>query len=684
MLFRSTGMGFLMALVVSGVLIVLFRFRRSFYVDDSRSFLSLSHETTGSDTRIWIPVLLSILGWQSLGFFAFALIARQSFQVGRMGRQRIWVTTPLLVAGFALSLAALPGSQGQFWVSADQLWRSSIAAGISRWGFSDFIGATGGTLRFHWLSEGTAGVISRVLGISAVQGVTIVVPTLGVLIAFEALKQVGSQMKFSKEISSFAAAATVVLCREFDVFSLGSLWGIALFIVGLIVLSDTILGRNCCEPALWRQASIVVLLPLITLSQSTLGLNFLLASILTASYSVWKDKSASGVWLLTLLAQSGLLFALRSTLLRSEAADMFSPSVTWNSVLHFRGLDLYLGENFLFVAGVSLLFLFVVSQKAAGLILVGGRLRETVAIRLVLGIVAVSALILANTITMGGSEAQQSRFLSPLVVLVVFISCLCLIDEMKTHFRLVRSRTILVALVSISTLLTIAGLAWMHHLYSSDWSKDRTLGISLSIVTGQALLLILWCVRRSRWGTSPLPRLVSLLLIGGLSSVASGRTLSYLIEFHSSARDKPRFTEYAGGTDAQQCFEHLRRKTPVETIVASNWFRLPPPSRQPKNFMVSAWTERRIFLDGPEYIRYYVDAPRTIKESGADWVDVRYQATDDFAERATRESYEALRAQNVEYFVIETIMPMPTTWEPYADVIFEREPCKVLKLRTEN
>jgi len=177
---------------------------------------------------------------------------------------------------------------------------------------------------------------------------------------------------------------------------------------------------------------------------------------------------------------------------------------------------------------------------------------------------------------------------------------------------------------------------------------------------------------------------MTVLLLIGVLVFASGRTLSHLVDLHRTAADTKRAAEFTGGPQAQECFSEIRLATPKSAVVASNWFRTPTETRSAKNFMVSAWTERRVFLDGPEYIRYWVNAPKDVVDPTYDWVDNRYQATDDFAERATEESFRVLRAANVEYFVIETFMPMPATWEPYAEVIFEREPCKVLKLRTED
>lgn len=631
---------------------------------------------------MWLSVILTLLGWQSLGFFAAGLVAHQLLRHLTKGGTMSALLLLLPATGFTLSYFLVPKFSGQYWVSVDQLWRSTVAAGVSTWGPSDFSGATGGLLRYHWLSEAAGGVISRITGISAVDSTTKVLPALATLAVFVVLREIGSQLGFKLKVSSLGSAATMLLCREFDVFSPGSLWGIALFLIGVALLARHVAshlrGESRYTLSLFCAA---VIMPLVTLSQSTLGPVFFLVTLLTAGLAVLKHRHAFGDWLLLVVGQAASLILLRSTLLESASSDMFSPSITLSHALQFRGIDVYNGDSIPIAIVVSCLFLLIAVQKGAGLILLTRPVLTQPSFLVIVGATATGSLILANFISMGGSEAQQSRFLSPLIVVLTLCSSFALIQQLLR----IKSRTDKwrLALLAIPCLLILTGGLWISsEIYLSSWSLRRSVGIAFMIVLTQLLLFVAAWLRIGRRRSSEFQKQITSLLLVGIVIFASGRTLSHLVDFQRTALNASRALEFTGGLPAQECFKEIRQRTAKDVIIASNWFRTPTATRRPKNFMVSAWTERRVYLDGPEYIRYFVDPPRSSPDPDLDWVDYRYQVTDDFAERATQESYEALRAANVEYFIIETFMPMPTTWEPFAEIVFEREPCKVLKLRT--
>jgi len=635
-----------------------------------------------TNQTMWLSTILTLLGWQSLGFFAVGLIAQHLLWRRAEGGLRSGLLLLFPVAGFVLSYSFIPRYTGQFWVSVDQLWRSTVAAGVSTWGPADFSGAVGGVLRYHWLGETAGGVIARITGISAVDSTTKMIPVLATLAAFTALRQIGSQLGFLPSVCSLGSAATMLLCREFDVFSPGSLWGIVLFLTGITFLNHQV-SRHLEGESVYilSLVSAGIFLPLITLTQSTLGPVYLLVSLLTACWAAWKSRRGYGEWLVLVVGQATLLIVLRFTLLNSTRSDMYFPSISLTSVLQFRGIELYYGESALIAVVISILFLLVVAQKGAGLLLLRRSISNDPRFLITVVATTTSSLLLANFVSLGGVEAHQSRFLSPLVIVITLVSSFVLADELLQDANQVERRRFVLRATVFS--LVLIGALWISsQIYLSSWSIQRSAGIAIMIAGSQLLLLgVAWL--RFKSGTSRHSRSqVTALVLSGIVIFASGRTLSQLIDFQRTASETTRALEFTGGTTAQDCFTKIRLDTPKDTIIASNWFRTPTDSRSPKNFMVSAWTERRVFLDGPEYVSYWVDAPRGQSDPDSNWVDYRYQTTDNFAERATKESYEALRAANVDYFIIETYMPMPATWEPFAEVILEREPCKVLKLRT--
>lgn len=234
---------------------------------------------------------------------------------------------------------------------------------------------------------------------------------------------------------------------------------------------------------------------------------------------------------------------------------------------------------------------------------------------------------------------------------------------------------------AVLTTVTVALVVAYHQIYGAPWSPKRSVSIALIILGGQAMALVAWWMFAHGPLRSPNRKLVGIATFGCISLLANGRNLGNVLEYQLTATDSARAAEFVGSPSTQDCLNEVRRVADEDTIIASNWFRTPPPARRPKNFLVSAYTERRTYLDGPEYVGYFVDESSAISTSSDNWLDDRYQATDNFAERASKDAYDLLRTANVEYFVFETYMPAPPTWAPYADVIFERDSCKILKLR---
>jgi len=650
--------------------------------ESSDSETVVNKPDSGSNLALTLTSALFLMGWQSLGFFAAGLIVARILRTTLRGNVCLILRIVSVSIGFSASYLTEHRFVGQYWVSVDQLWRATMAAGLSEWGYSDFGGAVGMTLRYHWLAEATAGVISNLSMSTAIDGVTKVLPVVGVLLSLVGLKRFGIQLGFDKNVSLMGGLTVVVLCKEFELFSIGSLWGIGLYLVGLSALLRLVMDARAGDSSHWHNAGLAALItPLITLCQSTLGLHFALLSGILTLYSLVRKHSSFKPIATSLVLQTALIVVLRRTLLASETSDMFSPSISISNFLQFRGVEIYDGDNRLLITLTSVLFLFLLSQKGIGLMLLAHSRAKQRFVRLTLLFTSLASLIPANLISMGGFESQQSRFLSPLQVLVTFISTALILESLRhqldsTSFGRYKIRGTVMLAITVSVFVVY------QRIYGATWSPQRSVGVGVIILFGQVLAFTIWWAFARGAFREQTRKLPIVAFIACVSFLANGRNLSNLLEYQATARDLSRAREFIGSPGTQDCLREVREATEKKVIIASNWFRTPPPARRPKNFLVSAHTERRVFLDGPEYIGYFVDGPSSVSTPSMDWLDDRYQATDNFAERASGNAYEVLRAADVEYFVFETYMPAPPTWEPYAEVIFERDSCKILKLRT--
>lgn len=625
------------------------------------------------ETSFWLSTSLVLVGWHSLGPYSAGLAACHftSSHVGVVGRKVFrMIAVPL---GFVLSFSLAPRFSLQYWEGYDQLLRSTIANSLSRWGYTDYGAAVGTTIHYHWLGEAISGVLSRYSSATAVDSVTRISPVVALLIAYLSLRRLALSLGLPNEKTAVAATMTIALCQIFEPKSIGSLWGITLFLAGLYEIT-----RLTPKFATDRQSligpilAVSLLSPMIMLAQTTLGIHFILVCGFVSLAAVLRQRQL----LLPLISLLGIqvlqVIVLRKTLLSSGGENIYEPSISLNNVLQFRGLEIYFGENRLFVAFVSVLALLTIVQMGSGLQLLFKTQERRKGSQVQVLAVASSTLVLTNLFSIGGSEAQQARFLEPLIVLISFISLAVLLRAIVDDWSNVESaKDRVVAIVCTGAVVVVLLLVTVR-LYNSPWSYSRTFRIGTLILLSVALVVAASFFHRSN-GRLSRHRLALSLLLLGLAVSAHGRQLANLATLHRQTIAGDRNDVFLGDREAQDCLGYLSSETPKESIIASNWFRIPEWTRDEKYFLVSAFTERRTYIDGPRY----VDGSRP------QWIKARVEASDGFAIAPSPSTYAALMSEGVGYFVVnrtEADRPIAKSWEPFATVVFERQGCLVLRL----
>jgi hypothetical protein len=185
-------------------------------------------------------------------------------------------------------------------------------------------------------------------------------------------------------------------------------------------------------------------------------------------------------------------------------------------------------------------------------------------------------------------------------------------------------------------------------------------------------LLVVW----RRYANNRWIRQVLVSAILAIALTADGRQIRELIGLHQLPVAEQRVQQIFGNSATLQRLEYVRMNTAKDSVTAGNWYRIPTRSRDSKYFLISAGLERRTFVDGPNFVGYpQIDRP------WPSWLYDRILVVDDFAERATKASYDTLRAAGVEYFLADRLEVVAGNWEPYADIVVETDACYVLKLR---
>jgi len=364
------------------------------------------------------------------------------------------------------------------------------------------------------------------------------------------------------------------------------------------------------------------------------------------------------------------IYLIRTSLLAGSGDSVYQPTISIRNLLQFRPLDLYFGEQWSFIAVDSLLFLLTMSQMMAGFGLTTWkdfRSRETF---LLFVAIAVSSLLLVNIFSIGGPDAVQARFLNPLVDFGTFISLLFFIRAVVNH-PLQNTDGPRLAAMAVAAMVTIGLLLYLQNAIDMQpFSRQKQLGVGSFIMGIQIMVFSLLFTRRRIVGKLRIHFIVT-LLIGGLIFVGHSQVLSKITNALPRSIDQQREEVFTGTTEHQECLKFVRDETPKVAIVASNWLRIPHPSLQEKYFLVTAWTQRRAYIDGP----LYVSNPRT------KIIEERVATSYEFAEAATEIAFNTLEQANVSFFIVNKKQTTITSWEPYATPIFERSSCLVLQLR---
>jgi len=668
----SLALALIVICVLSAVALLTHRLWRSTITKPSVSQEALQIKTL--HFMLAYSVTLSLMGWLSLYWFSAGLLLAEVLRRIVIARIAKLLSIASVVVGFMMSFRQLQYNGGQFWLSFDQLFRAALAAGLSNWGMYDHIGATGTTLRYHWLGESVAGVVSQLPSVSAIESVTRITPALGALVCLTILIRLGALFRFGSITSLLAASGTIALGKAFEIYSVGSLWGIALFLIGFLVLIE--LRQSIHEGyglPLLSTPSVVVLTLLISMSQVTLGIHFSLLTATILGWSALRLRRRRLEILLTVALQLAILGLLNRTLLLADKNHVYAPTISIANILQFRGVDLYLGTYWPYVIGSSLLFLAVISQSLGGLIFATPNSHVDRIALGSFGFVSLVSLFLANAFSIGGPEAQQNRFLVPMITLGLFLSLAMSSRELSRIAKLMSIRVWQWCLaIGISSSVIFAALLFKLYANNLPWSRERTMLIAVSIGLSQILFLttLTLCAKRS-WFSRTWIAQFAVLLVPLIAVTSNADQLGHIYNLQKIGSGAIRAEPFLGDADTQKCLSVARDNSMSESIIASNWYSVPLATRDNKYFLISATLERKTYVDGPNYVA----------NPAPEWLTKRIQTVENFAERTDPASYKELATAGVSLFIVDHSSPVPPSWEPYAQTLFQNSRCTVLRLR---
>lgn len=558
-----------------------------------------------------------------------------------------------------------------FFRSFDQLFRSALAIGLNEWGANDNIAAVGTSIRYHWLAEASVGLLANLSGSAALQVVLRFAPFLFMCAASAALWSLAKRFGLSHAGIVIGFGSILWLNGLFDTIDLNTVrhpLSFALFFLFLGCLSDFELSTRRLRPII----SIAVLCPLILLTDASLGVIACITTVLISLLNgiLWRVPRRD-VLLLFVVGPLSLML-MRFTVLNARSDYIYSPVFSLKNVLQFgrTSFDIYFGPNPWFIALVSIAILSAGSFRWIGLYGPQNLTRLFRAPHITCLAPAFVGLLLANAFSMGASigSAQQSVFLLGFVALPLISA-----DAITRDFKDERHRLGF----WLPTILLGVGIGFfLRYAYGLEFGRDRQLAL-VSIMTFPVIILLAvrsveWFSAQSDGSVKSRARIVrqgtQVVILVSLFASSSFGMFAGAKNLTKSAKDE---NGYLGSMAQLECLSWIRENTPRQSIVVSNLWRIPLPTQDPKYFLVSNQSERRVLIDGPLYVDFYMSG----------WVADRMRWSEEFIDAPSIESFEYMKFMKVSVAYIDFQYSKNRTLEPFATTAFMNDGCLVAILK---
>ncbi len=656
------------ALLVVALLIRTVNFDLKSFLDKSWSkctsweLLVIAHAST-----YWV---LFFWGWKSFLFLAmaFTFVAVLNFYFSSRSLNLRWIirgfsTTALTVAAGLSRIEVQPFSS-EYILSYDQIFRGSIATGLTRWGINNSNFGFGQQIPYHWLGESTAGLLSRVSNTSNIESVTRLAPYFGMTLLVFSCLLVLMALGASVWISIVVTIITAAFINQVDPASIGTLFGGAVFLVTLLyvlTVSDTRYS--------FRSASIITLLAGLTiLCQSVLG--FVLALSIIGLFSVRIMKNSIGrsfyvnsiIQLLLVSFLIHLVFFSANTLLEGQQL------ISINNVLRFPGVPIELGNSVYSVKNAIRLnsFMYVLYQVAIfGVALLGIFRTDNFGVILRLFTFQIIAgLLLLNLVNLG---EFSGKFMAPIGLLGTFLGYFAILQFLEvTHHKL---RTFLFLGLSL-LIVGIFRIEAIHNLIINERE-----GLLFLFFITLAFLIVLFTIYQTRVTTLSKKST-------GLSFLSMVLCSTFFVLHNIDAWQASRVWQTRtsresmfDSTETRDCLGFLRTRTPKSSIIATSLWRIPGGTDE-KFFLTSLMSHRLVILDGPVYSK------------GLDWPSIEYfedlkDIHTSFANSLDKRSHDQLVSLGATHFLLDTRANNPDrTWSSLGEqnVVFGNTDCSVIKL----
>jgi hypothetical protein len=557
-----------------------------------------------------------------------------------------------------------------FFRSFDQLFRSALAMGLNEWGANDHIAAVGTPLRYHWVAEASVGLIAKLSGSPTLPVFVRFAPFLFTFAASAALWSLAKRFQLSHAGMALAFGSILWLdgiFRTIDLLNVRNPLGFALFFLFLGVLSD----YQTSIQRIKILFGIALLCPLILMVDTPMGVLACLSTILIGLFNIIRGgiPRRAAVCLLAIGPLSILL--TRISILKPNSDTPQNPTFGLNNLLQFgkNNWDIYSGQSRWWIALVSVALLSIGSFRWVGIFGPQKFALLLHAPHITCLAPALAGFLLANTFSFDSVAPGFSG-----VFLIGLIALPLLSADAITRELALQPRQFSFWLPAV--LLGVCFGFLLHHAFELEPGNTRKQTLLSVMIIPIAILLVIrmieWISRRSN---NPISHQSGILRQGVqiaiLVSLVSSSSFGMFVGLKTLTRSNRDVSSVLGNTLQLECLTWIRQNTPKNSIVVSNLWKIPLPSQDPKYFLVSYMTERRVLIDGPLFL----------DNSLSDWVADRMNWSEEFIDTPSKRSFEYMKSMNVSVVYMDFQYSTNRILEPFATTAFVNDACLVAKLK---
>ena len=555
----------------------------------------------------------------------------------------------------------------------DHIFGEQLSTSIARWGLSENSSAIGTPIKYHWLSFGWSGLVTRASGAGSWIVNLHVIPILVFLI-----------------LALIVISITQVIKNQH--------WIIALFPLLLFTADDpsTTLrfyfngATSNLLPHIWLAATVYLLLQnpmdrsfrfrfmLILLSTATIlgkgpfGVVLCCGFLCLILYGMvfWNRKIMRPIIWTSISAVTSMAVAF-FVFIADENLVTYSPQLNQiKSLFPFPVLtDRPIGSRFSLYIGI-VFFVTFIFRRFWMLTIPYKRNLETSAQSVYLIGCFLGGLLTFFLYNLGGTQYFLNGSLTACTLGGIYFLKM-LIQNAESSLLVPRD---------ISMYLVGGGILWITlstllHLFDLK-TPQYLVPLSLLIIT----TVIVWV--RNRSTTFKLRSLVQLMAMPGILifSIANFLAFAQKIDFKLMRTD----SELIEATTAQDeliALSWISSHSPQETIVATNrslceWN--PQCQYDDSSHLVAAVSRRRVLLEGP----YFVHQSRRADGTYQEWASLRAKISLGFVDSPTKQLTKQLASYGVTILYVQKSATQTRSWEPWASTVYENQSAAVLLLNS--